>query len=334
MKRTAEILKAAREKKGVTINEVALVTKINAKTLEALESGEIERLPQKAFVRGFVQTYAKYLGLNPTELLNLFQEEMGQTRPDLPTGENLSKAAPPQQGMRKLEAIDDRDPTSKSRRWMMGIAGVILIIAIFTVAELVRKYERESEAPPVPVETVPISAESSTDAPLPSSTDDTSVANAVVAAMTSTTTPTTTMTVMTSTTAVIVTSTTTHTSTTHTSTTRTSTTRTTTTAKPTTTTAAKSTTTITKSSVTTTTLVKARTMELILEALDSVTIEFRIDGGGLQTVKLAPDQVQTFKAKQSIAMDVSDGGAVNVIYNGLDKGVPGSLGKPAKIKYP
>lgn len=79
---------------------------------------------------------------------------------------------------------------------------------------------------------------------------------------------------------------------------------------------------------------KVQTFEVIIEALDTVTLDFRIDGGSLQKIKLNPEQIHTFKAKQTLSIDVSDGGSVNVIHNGIDRGVPGILGKPTKIKFP
>ena len=34
------------------------------------------------------------------------------------------------------------------------------------------------------------------------------------------------------------------------------------------------------------------------------------------------------------AEEFTDGGAVNVIVNGRDRGVPGTIGKPIKLTYP
>lgn len=333
MKKTAEILKNAREQKGVTINEVALVTKINAKTIEALEAADLDRLPQKAFIRGFVQTYAKYLGLDIAQILSVFQEEMGQTKPDLPAAEDgsakpiISTPTPP----RKLEGIDNQDLASRTRRWVLGISGVLLVAAIFIISQLVKKYERESQV-----------EESLT--PLVSSTSATPDKNegigAVVTAASTADRSTTTTTLqkaaassaLAPTTTLITTTTFKPTTTTKTSTT-TTTTRTTTTTTTTraTTTTVKTTTTVT--SITTST-VKVQTFEVIIEALDAVTLDFRIDGGSLNKIKLNPEQIHTFKAKQTLSIDVSDGGSVNVIHNGVDRGVPGVLGKPIKIKFP
>ncbi|MCB0421909.1 MAG: hypothetical protein KDD61_12995, partial [Bdellovibrionales bacterium] len=74
--------------------------------------------------------------------------------------------------------------------------------------------------------------------------------------------------------------------------------------------------------------------ELIIEALDRVTIEFQIDEQAVRKITLKPDQIHTIKASKSFSLNVSDGGAINVIFNGQDKGVPGELGQPKKFRFP
>ncbi|MCM2281484.1 MAG: helix-turn-helix domain-containing protein, partial [Bdellovibrionaceae bacterium] len=83
MKTTGQILKENRERKGITLNEVALATKINVKVLTAIEEGDSDRLPTKTFLRGFVRSYARYLGLDEEAILSSFYEEMGSTKPKL-----------------------------------------------------------------------------------------------------------------------------------------------------------------------------------------------------------------------------------------------------------
>ena len=73
--------------------------------------------------------------------------------------------------------------------------------------------------------------------------------------------------------------------------------------------------------------------ELIIEALDSVTIKFYIDDQSLKTITLRPDETHIIKAKNKISLTVSDGGMANIIHNGKDRGVPGVLGKPHTIKF-
>ena len=62
-------LRRERELRGITLQEISESTKISKKSLEALENEEFEELPGGVFNRGFVRSYAKYVGLNPDEAI-------------------------------------------------------------------------------------------------------------------------------------------------------------------------------------------------------------------------------------------------------------------------
>ncbi len=63
------VLRAAREAQGLSIADVAERIKFSVKQLEALESGKSEGLPEGAFLRGFVRSYARTLHLDEVSLL-------------------------------------------------------------------------------------------------------------------------------------------------------------------------------------------------------------------------------------------------------------------------
>lgn len=77
-----------------------------------------------------------------------------------------------------------------------------------------------------------------------------------------------------------------------------------------------------------------RSHEVIVEALDKVVIDYSIDGKPAATMTLNPEKVHTFRGDKKLTLGFSDGGSVNIIYNGKDKGVPGNLGKPLKMSFP
>ena len=77
-----------------------------------------------------------------------------------------------------------------------------------------------------------------------------------------------------------------------------------------------------------------KSQEIIIEALDNVTVQAHMDGGKVSNVTLKADDVYAFKSKGKISLEVSDGGAVSIVYNGKDKGVPGVLGQPIKLRFP
>lgn len=85
MKKTGQILREARQAQGISIQEVSVHLKINNRILRALEEGDREQLPAKTFLRGFVRSYSQFLKLDENEILALFQSEMGTTHPNMVT---------------------------------------------------------------------------------------------------------------------------------------------------------------------------------------------------------------------------------------------------------
>lgn len=67
-----ETLQRARQAKGITIEDAERVTRIPRKYIEALELENYGILPAPVYARGFLRSYAGYLGLDPKELLPFF----------------------------------------------------------------------------------------------------------------------------------------------------------------------------------------------------------------------------------------------------------------------
>lgn len=88
-------LRAAREARGWTIEEVEKVTRIRGKYLSALEAGEMDALPSPLQARGFLRNYAQHLGLQPEQVLNQLEEALKpQRRGFLPTLTARGKTSP------------------------------------------------------------------------------------------------------------------------------------------------------------------------------------------------------------------------------------------------
>ncbi len=67
-----ETLRRARQARGTTVEDAERVTRIPRKYLEALEQENYSILPAPVYARGFLRSYAGYLGLNAAELLPFF----------------------------------------------------------------------------------------------------------------------------------------------------------------------------------------------------------------------------------------------------------------------
>ncbi|NLJ83697.1 MAG: helix-turn-helix domain-containing protein [Halanaerobiaceae bacterium] len=68
-----EKLKKAREKMGLSFNEIQDAIKIRSKYLEALENDDFDVIPGEAYVRAFIKSYGNHLGLNGDELLEEYR---------------------------------------------------------------------------------------------------------------------------------------------------------------------------------------------------------------------------------------------------------------------
>lgn len=70
-----EKLKKIRSEYRISLNEVYKNTKIQVRYLEYLENGEYEKLPPDVYVRGFVRSYAHFLGADENVLVKLYERE-------------------------------------------------------------------------------------------------------------------------------------------------------------------------------------------------------------------------------------------------------------------
>ena len=67
-------LREARQQRGLSLNDVERAIRIRKKYLEGLEAEDFEALPAPVYVKGFLRTYAHYLGLDPLPLLALYPD--------------------------------------------------------------------------------------------------------------------------------------------------------------------------------------------------------------------------------------------------------------------
>lgn len=84
MDEIGQILREAREAKGLSLEDIQAKTRINTRFLEALESGQYGALPTPVHVRGFLKNYARALGLDPQPLLARYEASQGKEIPVAP----------------------------------------------------------------------------------------------------------------------------------------------------------------------------------------------------------------------------------------------------------
>lgn len=75
--KVGEILRTVREEKRLTLAQVSAEIHVREDNLHRLEEGYYQDLPADVYVRGFLRSYAEYLGLNVSKILRLYSKERG-----------------------------------------------------------------------------------------------------------------------------------------------------------------------------------------------------------------------------------------------------------------
>jgi cytoskeletal protein RodZ len=73
------ILKEAREAKGLSLDELQSITKIQKRYLLGIEEGNYSMMPGKFYVRAFIKQYAEAVGLDPEQLFEQHKNEVPST---------------------------------------------------------------------------------------------------------------------------------------------------------------------------------------------------------------------------------------------------------------
>lgn len=81
-----ELLRTAREERGIPLREISDQTRIQVRYLEAIETNDYKRLPGGIFNRSFVKAYAKYVGYDEKEAVEAYTRYM---RDQGDTGEDV-----------------------------------------------------------------------------------------------------------------------------------------------------------------------------------------------------------------------------------------------------
>jgi cytoskeletal protein RodZ len=106
-------LRDARERRGISLRQIANATKISVAVLEALERNDVSRLPGGIFSRAFVRSYAIEVGLDPEQTI---QEFIAQFPHDSVTV-----------GHAPSEQIDDHETLESDRRMVATFFRLIAV---------------------------------------------------------------------------------------------------------------------------------------------------------------------------------------------------------------
>ncbi len=78
MKTVGQIIKSARQKRSLSVDQLSSLTKIDSKYIAALELDHYSDLPSETFAKGFIRNLSLRLDLNPNELIAIFRRDFRQ----------------------------------------------------------------------------------------------------------------------------------------------------------------------------------------------------------------------------------------------------------------
>ena len=113
-----ERLRAAREAKGISLEDVAAQTRIPLRHLESIEAAEWDKLPAPTYTVGFAKSYAGEVDLDRAEIGQQLREEMG--------GQRFANTP--------AEVFEPADPARTMPKWLVigTVLGVILLVVVMS----------------------------------------------------------------------------------------------------------------------------------------------------------------------------------------------------------
>jgi flagellar biosynthesis protein FlhG len=78
---TGALLRRYREERGVSLRDIANQSKIGTRYLEYIEGDRLDMLPAAVYLRGFLQEYARALGLDPRRTANAYMAQFPRPWP-------------------------------------------------------------------------------------------------------------------------------------------------------------------------------------------------------------------------------------------------------------
>jgi flagellar biosynthesis protein FlhG len=78
---TGSVLRRYREERGISLRDIANQSKIGTRYLEYIEGDRLDMLPAAVYLRGFLQEYARALGLDPRRTANAYMAQFPRPWP-------------------------------------------------------------------------------------------------------------------------------------------------------------------------------------------------------------------------------------------------------------
>lgn len=122
MSSVGQILREAREAKGLTLYDLQEKTKIQPRYLKAIEEDRLDVLPGHFYARAFIRTYAEHVGVDPQPLLSQIQT---------PESDELESVQTMQRVGRRVDRV--KEPSFSLAKWFSRGLLILFLVLVGTV---------------------------------------------------------------------------------------------------------------------------------------------------------------------------------------------------------
>jgi cytoskeletal protein RodZ len=126
-----ERLRAAREEKKLSLEDIAAQTRIPQRHLESIEIADWDKLPAPTYTVGFAKSYASAVGLDRADIGDQLREEMG--------GQRFASS--------QSEVIEAADPARTMPKWLV-LAAIVAVIGIVVLMSWLNRRSLEQPEQP------------------------------------------------------------------------------------------------------------------------------------------------------------------------------------------
>ncbi|MBD2036413.1 helix-turn-helix domain-containing protein [Leptolyngbya sp. FACHB-321] len=161
LKTIGDYLQRERQEQAISLDEIAVKTYIPLRLLQALELGNVERLPEPVFVQGFIRRYADAIGLDGTALAKNFTPQPSfVVERKAPEPERLDSIEKPRvESLPEPHEGRDRAERSNLPFVLLGTGAVLLLgVGLAAVLSRPQAETRLQNSQPVAVEPKSVSA--------------------------------------------------------------------------------------------------------------------------------------------------------------------------------
>jgi cytoskeletal protein RodZ len=145
-------LREERERRQVSLATISQSTKLSVSSLKLMEAGNLDDLPPDVFVRGFIRSYAKTIGISSNEPLSLLDQILSDRRRaaapvvtvaariDRKPARDAARAIDPQ-----MESMEDEGQTPRRGIGLAVFVIIVLLIATITLSLFLRQQPPSGE---------------------------------------------------------------------------------------------------------------------------------------------------------------------------------------------